>query len=159
MKNLIILFISIFVLSSCDVYGPDEDRERFGFDFRITNNTGVEYLNAEITIGIMKDGVFVPSETLKLPVIPRSKNVNGSTYYFLSGDRWQPNLKNIEKAYFKLKLNSEREGFIEFLENKFVSNTPLLMYLKIPENKIITNRGDDSVSRIFIAIWEDNVLF
>ena len=148
MKNIFSTLLILFAFTSCDLPLFDADKEKFGFYFLIVNYTS-EYPNAEITIGSFKEEVFIPSDTLKLPIIS-----GYDSHSFLYNNRWQPNLENIEKAYFKIRLNDEREEFI--YEGLDINNVEL-MYLDTSENKKISNHVRDDISHIRLAIYEDIV--
>lgn len=63
-KKTLLLVITVLILTSCV---KDEDRSFEGFSFFITNNASTVFENAEIVIGGMQNGVFMPTDSIKLP--------------------------------------------------------------------------------------------
>ena len=53
MKTKILIIMYCCLLLSCM---DDEDRDQFGFTFRVLNKSGVEHENVKITIGGMENG-------------------------------------------------------------------------------------------------------
>ena len=144
MKNLVLTFLSVLFLASCDIYPNDEDQDQFGFTVRVSNFENKEYKNMELIIGGMKNGEFVATETLKLPVI--SKTNIKKTHYFNEGDgRWQPNLDLIraipsDSAYFYFKLTEERKGLLGYNTDDGNGGSKFnLAKIAIPEGRIIKN--------------------
>ena len=94
---------------------PRDDCPSLGFNFWLFNESGLEYHNAEITIGGLKDGIFVETESYPLPkiLVPNSSQwpIDNSSKGQYICERWNPNLDLIRaipsnKVYFSLKIGN-----------------------------------------------------
>ncbi len=170
MKTKILLAISVFFLISCDLIEEDEDLT--GITFKINNNTDVIYTNAFITIGGMKDGEFIGTETYNFPPLTITGTNEWNTYdgngeegnllKFANnttngGARWEPNLdliRNIpsEKAYFKLTLEDGNEILLQNVNEDGALTT--LVSIAITEGYIIKN----DYGSLYIGIWEEGAI-
>lgn len=159
-KNLIL--ISCLFLASC--ISQDGDLDEYGITFSIANNTNQTYENASITIGGMKDGEFIGTESYKLPILKIIGYYDWNTYgdnreeIAIGQNRWNPNLDLIraipsEKVYFKLKL---AEGSETLLRNVNFENGTLttLVSRAIPKGYSFYNDDGD----LSIAIWEEGII-
>ena len=169
MKTKILLTISLFFLISCDLI-EDEDRDQFGFTFTIGNNTDITYTNANITIGGMKDGKFIGTETYNFPVLTITGTNEWNTYNGTSEEggtlriansatdgRWNPDLDLIrnltsEKLYFKLTLTEDNETLLQSVNDDGILAT--LVSRAIPEEYVVKN--DDGILQI--SIWKEGVI-
>jgi len=61
MKTKFLIIICCCFLLSCM---EDEDRDQFGFTFWVSNISGVEHENVKITIGGMKNGEFIRTDSI-----------------------------------------------------------------------------------------------
>ncbi len=145
-KKILFLVIAILTLSSCV---KDEDRSFEGFSFFITNNASTVFENAEIVIGGMQNGVFVPTDSIKLPKLER---LIPKDYHF-DDNRWKPNLDKIraiksDSCYFKFKLSSQREELV----GRY--NKVELMSLLLPSGNVFK----DDYGELLFTIQEDKVI-
>ena len=160
MKTKFLIVFSCLLLSSCIL--KDGDIDLYGITFSIANNTNQTYENASITIGGMKDGEFIGTESYKLPTLKIISSYDWNTYgdnkqeVATGQNRWNPNLDLIrqipsEKAYFKLTL----AGNETLLRNINYENGVLttLVSRAIPKGYSFVN--DDGL--ISIGIWEEGI--
>lgn len=106
MKNLLLFFL----LTSC----VDVDPTYSGFQLDFWNGTNEVY-NAEIIIGGLNDGKFIATDSVVVKEI--EIDGNNSLPYFVSENRWKPDLNKIreipsEWCCFKIKLSNGREELI-----------------------------------------------
>ncbi len=153
MKKVIIFVSFLVVLASCDI--SDEDEDKFGFVFTVTNNLSAEHDNAKITIGGMKDGKFVGTESYTFPKLLTTQ-YHGWYQWVAHNERWNPNLDLIraipsEKAYFSIQLEGKEEIV---LYDSWEKHQGDLVNIAIPKGTIIKN--DDG--HLSISIGENNVL-
>lgn len=145
-KTIFILIVSALVFISCTDPGGDPIYD--GFKLQVSNSTNTDY-DLEIVIGGKKNGVFIPTDSIKMQP-PAIKN--RSSYYFLESNRWMPDLSKIkalpsDSCYFKLKLSNQRVEFIKrFNQQKALS-------LLLPNKNYY--RGD--YGWLLISIWDDKV--
>jgi hypothetical protein len=145
-KKTLLLVITVLILTSCV---KDEDRSFEGFSFFITNNASTVFENAEIVIGGMQNGVFMPTDSIKLPKLER---LVPKDYHF-DDNRWKPNLDKIraiksDRCYFKFKLSSQREELV----GRY--NKTELMSLLLPSG----NTFKDDYGELLFTIQEDKVI-
>ncbi len=145
-KKILFLVIVVLTLSSCV---KNEDRSFDGFSFFITNNASTVFENAEIVIGGMQNGVFVPTDSIKLPKLER---LVPKDYHF-DDNRWKPNLDKIraiksDRCYFKFKLSSQREELV----GRY-NNTELMSLLLPSENTFKDDYGE-----LLFTIYDNNVI-
>ena len=170
MKTKILIIVSLFLFISCNPL-ENIDLEHFGITFTINNNTNVIYTDASITIGGMKDGKFIGTETYNFPKLTITGTNEWNTYYgngeggllriannsVDGNDRWNPNLdliRNIpsEKAYFKLRLAEGNETLLRDVNENGILAT--LVSRTIPEGYVFKNdRGS-----LYIGIWNEGVI-
>ena len=160
-KSKIAAFVSfLVVLTSCDISDPEGDK--IGFQFNIANMSEISHNNGKITIGGIKDGKFVGTESYIFPKILLISNnwpatVTGQTQYIaLDENRWNPNLDLIrvipsERAYFTFQLEGGEEIL---LYDSYERYNGELVSVAIPEGRIIKNDDGD----LSITIEKDNVL-
>ena len=144
-KKIIPLLLCLILFNSCV---KDEDRFYEGFTFVISNETSKIY-DGEIFIGAMKNGVFSPTESIVIPKIMIGK---GHPHYFISENRWKPNLETIRsipanECYFLLKLSNSKEEILKRYD------TSTLFSLEISNNKKIG--GDEG--RIYMYIYDNEI--
>jgi|TARA_B110000902_G_C14107976_1_gene513215 hypothetical protein len=167
MKNKNLIFVSLLVLLiSCSLMEEDDFT---GITFDINNNTDIVYTNASITIGGMKNGEFIGTETYDFPSLTITGTNEWNTYNrndeeggllvfaYNSGGRWKPNIdliRNIpsEKAYFKLILEDGNETLLQNVNEDGVLTT--LVSREIPKGYMFNNDGGS----MYIGIWEEGVI-
>jgi len=124
MKTKLILICFTLLFISCS---PEEEGVRIGFMFRISNTTDLEYENIKITIGGIKNGSFVGTESYTLPTIRIRNNNSEAQFAAVDHNRWRPDLNLVqtisEKAYFTLQLEGE---------------SPILLYDSFDDNVIVS---------------------
>ena len=145
-KKIIPALLCFILLTSCF---KDEDRSFEGFSFFITNYASTVFENAEIVIGGMQNGVFVPTDSIKLPKLER---LIPKDYHF-DDNRWKPNLDKIraiksDRCYFKFKLSSQREELV----GRY--NKVELMSLLLPSGNVFK----DDYGELLFTIQEDKVI-
>lgn len=160
MKKVIIFVSFLVILTSCDISDPEGDK--IGFEFLIGNKSGIEHDNVKITIGGIKDGQFIGTESYTFPKIlllsdnwPDTKG-NQHQSIALDQNRWNPNLDLIraipsERAYFTFQLEGGEEIL---LYDSYERYNGELVSVAIPEGRIIKNDDGD----LSITIEKDNVL-
>jgi len=150
MKLKLILYCSTFLLLSCG--SLDGDRVQFGFTFDVSNDSGVEINNAKITIGGLKNGEFVGTESYLLPTI-RIREYNWESQLIAINDnRWEPNLELIrsipsEKAYFSIELEGRNPILLYNKKNNEIVSVAL-------SNNIIIKNDD---GKLQIVIEKDTI--
>lgn len=146
-KKILILWFLVLTLFSCEDPGGEEIFE--GFSFSFYEYTGEDY-DVEIVIGGMDNGVFKPTDSIKmetkLPALKKAYN------FFFEDNRWQPDLNKTraipsEKCYFKIKLSNNRTEMIG------VYNQEGLMSLSLPSGDVFV--GD--YGRLIISIRKDEI--
>jgi len=151
MKLKLILFCSAFLILSCG--SLDGERDPIGFNFKIANDSGVEINNAKITIGGLKNGEFVGTESYLLPKIRIRKSNTETQFIAINDNRWKPNLNLImaisDKAYFTVQLEGKKEVL---LYNAYESNK--LVSAEIAKNGIIISNYGGVLS---IGITKDSI--
>jgi hypothetical protein len=100
--KIIVIICSVSFLISCDV--SIEPEEYDGFSINIGNDDET-HRNAKLTIGGIKDGNFIGTESFSLPVINvRENSMSQSQNIAFNETRWLPDLNLIRaisnKAYF-----------------------------------------------------------
>ena len=135
MKKKMIVLIVLFTLNGCTGL---EDENYYGFEFHIHNGTSQEY-NAEIVVGGFKNGVFIPTDSIRMNPIAISLSEHSGSSFFEEKNRWQPDMQKIRRipsdsVFFKLKLTNDRQEFIKKSETN-----DALFALKIPENNLLKN--------------------
>lgn len=109
--KILITVISFVFLTSCV---RDEDMPFEGFTFLFSNHTSRNYSEAELFIGGIKNGVFIPTDSIL--IVPKIKT-NGNGYHFIGENRWKPDLRKIraipsDRCYFFIKLTNDRESLL-----------------------------------------------
>jgi hypothetical protein len=137
----LIIVLTLLVVASC---GLDPERDQFGITIAFYNHTNEVY-DAKMIIGGLKNGVFIPTDSINISQI----KIGGATHpsYFVDENRWKPNFEKIraipsERCYFKLKLSNQREEVIKRL------NLPDLFSLLLPKEDVFIN----DYGRILISI-------
>ena len=135
MKKILIALIVLFTLNSCTGL---EDDNYYGFEFVVVNHTSQEY-NAEIVVGGFKDGVFIPTDSIRMDPIVIHKPEYDASGFFKERNRWNPDMQKTraipsDSCYFKLKLTNDRQEFIKKSETN-----DALFALEIPENNLFKN--------------------
>jgi hypothetical protein len=106
--KIIVIICSVFFLISCDVSIEPEEYDGFSIDIA---NDDVVLRNAKLTIGGIKDGNFIGTESFSLPVINVRENMSQSQNIAFNETRWLPNLNLIRaisnKAYFTLDIEGK----------------------------------------------------
>ncbi|WOC40118.1 hypothetical protein [Polaribacter sp. HL-MS24] len=152
MKLKIILICCIFLFTSC--LPSDEENVRVGIMFDIANTTDLEHKNIKITIGGMKDGNFVGTESYTLPTIRIRNNDSEAQYIAVDHNRWKPNLSLIkeisDKAYFTYQLEG-RQPLL--LYNEFESDE--LVVAEIAKNGVVKSRYGVNLG---LNIFEDSLM-
>lgn len=147
MKKIVYTLIaSALIFISCSDPGGDPIYD--GFKLQVSNRTNTDY-NIEIVIGGKKNGIFIPTDSIKMnqPVIKKKSN-----YYFIEDNRWMPDLSKIkalpsDSCYFKLKLSNQRVEFIKRFNQQKALN------LQLPNKNYYT--GD--YGWLLISIWDDKI--
>ena len=132
----------------------DEDRDQFGFTFKVANKSGVEHENVKITIGGMENGGFVRTDSYTFPKILVLSNEwpdttgNQSQSFAFYEERWNPNLASVktisDRAYFTIQLEGQAPILLYDSQG---GNQGELLSFEIPENNIIKNNyGKMSIS-------------
>ena len=141
--KILIVVASFFLLTSCSDPGGDPVFE--GLSLALFNKTNQAY-DAKLFIGGMKNGVFIPTDSILIS--PKIK-ANNSYNYFGDENRWKPDLRKIkaislDRCYFLLRLSDQREELI----GRY--NQTALFSLLIPDNHIFI--GDYGSLYIYIYI-------
>ena len=133
----------------------DEDRDQFGFTFRVANKSGAEHNNVKITIGGIENGEFVGTDSYTFPkilVLPNDSDIPNNQFipqtFAFYEERWNPNLALVkaisERAYFTIQLEGQ-DPFL--LYDNQGDNQGELLSFEIPEDNIIKNDfGEISIS-------------
>jgi hypothetical protein len=142
MKTKLIIICCALLFISCLA---DEEEERIGFMFKIINSTNLEFENVKVTIGGLKNGEFVGTESYTLPSIWIRSNNYETQNIAIDNNRWKPNLnlikENSEHAYFTVQLEGESPILLyDSFEND------VLLSAKITENGIISNKYGGNLS-------------
>jgi hypothetical protein len=151
----IIIFVSfLVVLTSCDISDPEADK--IGFEISVANDSGVNYDNAKLMIGGMKDGKFIKTESYSLPTLFARTSNNESQTIALDDNRWKPNLDLIRaipsnRAYFSIQFEGKEEVLLYDFWEKYKGE---LVSVTISEGRVIKN--DDG--ELTISIEKDTVL-
>jgi len=128
MKTKLIFFFCALLLVSCSP--SDEENIRVGIMFDIANTTQLEYENIKITIGGMKNGEFIGTESYTLPFIRIRNNDSEAQYAAVDHNRWKPNLNLVkdisDKAYFTYQLEGRQ---------------PLLLYHEFESDELVVAEG------------------
>ena len=135
MKKILIALTALFILNGCTGL---EDDNYYGFRAVVVNHTN-EIYNAELVVGGFKDGIFIPTDSIRMNPIVINKPEYDASGFFKESNRWNPDMRKIrsitsDSCYFKLKLTNDRHEFIKKSETK-----DALFALKIPENNIFKN--------------------
>ena len=147
MKKILILWFLVLTFFSCA--DPGGERIFDGFSFTFYEYTGEDY-DIEIVIGGMDNGVFIPTDSIKMETkLPALKKGYG---YFFEGNRWKPDLDKIRAipsshCYFKIKLSNNRTEMI----GRY--NLPGLMSLLLPSSDAFS--GD--YGSLIISIRKDKI--
>ena len=139
----------------------DEDRDQFGFTFRVLNKSGVEHENVKITIGGMENGEFIGTSSYSFPkilVLLNDSDIPGNKYkpqtFAFYEDRWNPNLAEVkaisDKAYFTIQLDRENP----FLLYDTGNESELLSFM-IPNDNIVVN----DYGKFYLSIKTGNSIF
>ena len=144
MKIKILIIFCCCFLVSC--FFEDEDRDQFGFTFRVYNKSGMEHNNVKITIGGMENGEFIGASSYTFPTILvlsndwQNPNGNQTQFFAFYEERWNPDLSQVkaisDKAFFTIQLEGE-EPFL--LYDYRGENQGELLSFEIPENNIVKN--------------------
>jgi|TARA_B110000967_G_C18541399_1_gene390794 hypothetical protein len=150
-KPKVLIFICFIFLSCID----DEDRERFGFEFTVSNKR-TELRNVKIIIGGIKNNEFISTDSYSFPVLNTYTN-NQSQEIAKYDNRWLPDLDKIraisDTAYFSIQLEGKSPNLLyDYREHK----NGYLVHLPIPEGTIIST-WNDNPSRIDISIKNDTL--
>lgn len=158
MKTNKIIIIIIILLTSCNPLEKSNfDPDLVGITFIISNETNQEYINANITIGGMKDGEFIGTESYDFPTLKVIANKDNQQNIAVNVNRWNPNLdliRNIpsERAYFKLRLKKDNELILRnFSDNNTLTN---FVSRNIPKGYTFKNQDGE----LFIGIKENNII-
>lgn len=154
MKIKRLTLISVIVLASCRPVDKEIERDLFGFSFDVLNGTQQEYKNAEISIGGIKEGKFMATESYILPTILINE-FNTKIQKIAFENKWQPNLDLVraipsKKAYFSFRKQGGEEvllyGFKEENQGQIVDID-------------ITNFDVENIaSKLTLLIRKDSVL-
>ena len=146
-----------FFLLSCI---EDEDRDQFGFTFKVFNKSGVEHENVKITIGGIQNDEFIGTDSYTFPKILVLSNDwpdttgNQSQSFAYYEQRWNPDLAKVkaisDKAYFSIQL--EGQAPIQLYDN-FGSDQGELVSFQIPKDNVIKN----NFGRMNISFESDTV--
>jgi hypothetical protein len=158
MKIKILIIICCCFLVSCM---EDEDRDQFGFTFKVANKSGMEHENVRITIGGMENGEFIGTDSYIFPKIlvlsndwPDTTGNQTQSFAFYE-ERWNPNLAEVKvisnRAYFTIELEGEEPIL---LYDNFGSNQGELLSFEIPEDNVIKN----DFGRMDISFESDTIL-
>ena len=158
MKIKILIIICCCFLVSCM---EDEDRDQFGFTFKVANRSGMEHENVRITIGGMENGEFIGTDSYIFPKIlvlsndwPDTTGNQTQSFAFYE-ERWNPNLAEVKvisnRAYFTIELEGEEPIL---LYDNFGSNQGELVSFEIPEDNVIKN----DFGRMDISFESDTIL-
>ena len=141
MKTKFLIIMCCCLLLSCM---DDEDRDQFGFTFKVANLSGVEHENVKITIGGMENDEFIGTDSYTFPKILVLSNDwpdttgNQSQSFAFYEKRWNPDLA-------KVKAISDRAYFTVLLEGK----EPVLLY---------NYQGDKQGELVSFEIPKDNII-
>ena len=130
-KKLLVLMIASLSMYSCVL---DKGRPYEGFSFLIYNNAHEVFEDAEVVIGGMQNGAFIPTDSIKFDEIDARL---APRHYHFDDNRWKPNLDKIraipsERCYFKIKLSAQRE--------ELIMNNGSLMSLLLPSENFFKGR-------------------
>lgn len=145
-KQKIIFVLTFFIFSSCM---KDEHRTRYGFTIAFWNYTSEVY-DAKMIIGGMKNGIFIPTDSININKIKLGGDIH--PYYFINDNRWRPNLDKIrtipsERCYFMLKLSNQRQEIIKRYEQQE------LMSMLLPSSDTFI----DDYGRLLISIRNNQI--
>ena len=153
-KRILLLVFTVLILFSCA--DPGGDPEYRGFEFNVWNRTNVDS-SLEIVIGGMKNGVFIPTDSITINQILKS---NSSYNYYTDKTRWKPSLNEIrmlpsQSCYFKIKLSNQRQEMIKRFNQSSVFFRLLLpsednyvgdygsLYINIYNNKVTGHAAEE----------------
>ena len=159
MKIKILIIICCCFLVSC--FFEDEDRDQFGFTFKVANRSGMEHENVRITIGGMENGEFIGTDYYIFPKIlvlsndwPDTTGNQTQSFAFYE-ERWNPNLAEVKvisnRAYFTIELEGEEPILLYDYQG---SNQGEILSFEIPENNTIVN----NFGRINISFESNTIL-
>jgi hypothetical protein len=159
MKIKILIIICCCFLVSC--FFEDEDRDQFGFTFKVANRSGMEHENVRITIGGMENGEFIGTDSYIFPKIlvlsndwPDTTGNQTQSFAFYE-ERWNPNLAEVKvisnRAYFTIELEGEEPILLYDYQG---SNQGEILNFEIPDNNTIVN----DFGRINISFESNTIL-
>ena len=159
MKIKILIIICCCFLVSC--FFEDEDRDQFGFTFKVANRSGMEHENVRITIGGMENGEFIGTDSYIFPKIlvlsndwPDTTGNQTQSFAFYE-ERWNPDLGEIKtisnRAYFTIELEGEEPILLYDYQG---SNQGEILNFEIPDNNTIVN----DFGRINISFESNTIL-
>lgn len=153
MKTKFVIIVSSLFLISC-LEGVIEEVHS-GFDISAwAAQEEFEDFDGELFIGGVKNGVFIPTESIPLSKRGKSTSTfysdkNNSKVYYFDENNWNPNfdaIKNIpsESYYFMLKISENRQEIIKWGEG-------------IETAFRIHNSIDVIEFPLSIVIWDDKI--
>ena len=148
MKKIILLIvITVLIFNSCADPGGDPTFD--GLEFSIWNRTSEDH-EIEIIIGGMKNGVFIPTDSITINPMLKS---NSSYNYYTDETRWKPSLNEIrmlpsQSCYFKIKLSNQRQEMIK----RFNQSSVFFRLLLPSEDNYVGGYGS-----LYINIYNDKV--
>ncbi|GGF64158.1 hypothetical protein [Wenyingzhuangia marina] len=124
--NYLIVFITLSLLTACGGWDfGDEDADRIGISFDVSNNYPADIEGTKIVIGgINQEDIFIAVDTFNLPTIKLKSEIANSNdigvdrqYINIIENRWNPDFDKIktisDKAYFKAVLANGDNHLIE----------------------------------------------
>ena len=150
-KSILFLVITVLTLFSCADPGGDPIFD--GFSFSFYEFTGEGY-DIEVVIGGMDNGIFKPTDSVKMGAkIPSL--ARGETYLY-SNERWKPDLDKIRTipsshCYFKIKLSNDRGNRTEMIGGY---NQQELMKLLLPSGDAFVGE----YGRLVILIRKNEII-
>ncbi len=135
MKKIIFIIICCWLFISCNFGGDwslDPGEKQFGFNFFVYNERN-ELNNAKITIGGIKDGKFIGTESYVFDTIKSRNDISDLEYLGGYEKRWDPDLDKVlaisDTAFFQFQLKGEEPVFIyddrEHLEKVYLVHLPI----------------------------------
>ncbi len=157
MKKIIFIIICYWLFVSCDLLNykdpyKDPYEKQAGFYFQVYNRLN-EQKNAIVTIGGMKEGKFIGTDSYYLPPIKNYNDITLTEYIGqVDDERWHPDLSKIlaisDTAYFQMQLEGGEKQLILNMIDKFDKSH--LAHIPINENTVI--RAHDGNDFIYISI-------
>ena len=151
--KIIVIICSVFFLTSCSLDGMTTHDYK-GFHIDISNDSGVEQRNAKLTIGGIKDGQFIGTESFSFPVIRIRQSSSDIQLIAYDDTRWQPNLDLIraisDTAYFTVQLENQEPVLLYDSWEKYTGE---LVSLAIPAG-IIINKDNGNLG---IGIYKNSI--